>query len=120
MTTITETQFQTTLIEAIRTLGGMVYHTYDSRRSEPGYPDLTIVTPDRRVIFAELKNATGRPTVYQWTWLGNLPDHQAFLWRPDDFDDAIRICQYGHYPPNSVVSRDGYEPTCIACQRRMT
>ena len=48
-------------MEVVHVLGGMVYHTYDSRRSAMGYPDLTIVTLDGRVIWAELKVGKKQP-----------------------------------------------------------
>ena len=115
-----EKAFQTTLMEAARAMGGLAYHNHDSRREvrrkgklvlvgdadAKGYPDITIVTPDRRVIWAELKSGKKQPTETQWAWLRGLPDHQAYLWRPGDWDDAERIIREGHRQ---------YEPTCIAC-----
>ena len=125
-----EREFQAQLIKVVEMLGGLVYHTYDSRRSARGYPDLTIVLkngPARRVIWAELKAGKKQPTDSQWIWLRGLPDHQAYLWRPDDWDDAVRIIQYGHRVSAGMVQNaDGtniqplritqQEPTCIACQ----
>ena len=116
-----EREFQAQVMRVVAVFGGLVYHTYDSRRSAMGYPDLTILTLDRRVIFAELKNDRGRLTEDQRVWLEALPDHQAYLWRPDDFDDAVRIIQEGHrvsegilnFQPLRVIQR---EATCIACQ----
>ena len=125
-----ERDFQAQLIKVVEMLGGLVYHTYDSRRSAMGYPDLTIVLkngPARRVIWAELKAGKKQPTDSQWIWLRGLPDHQAYLWRPDDWDDAVRIIQYGHRVSAGMVQNaDGTniqplritqpEATCIACQ----
>ena len=91
-----EREFQASVTRVVEMLGGLVYHTYDSRRSAMGYPDLTIVTLNQGVIFAELKSVKGRVTDSQWVWLRGLPDHQAYLWRPEDFDDAVRIIQFGH------------------------
>ena len=124
---MTEKEFQAQIVELVGILGGMVYHTYDSRRSAPGFPDLTIVTGDRRLIFAELKNDRGRLTEYQKTWLEALPDHQAFLWRPDDQNDAGRIIQTGHGTVYRALDSGhiggprmawiaGDERTCITCQ----
>ena len=120
-----EREFQAQLIKVVEMLGGLVYHTYDSRRSAKGYPDLTIVTPDRQVKFVELKSVKGHITDPQRAWLIALPDHQAYLWRPDDFDDAVRIIQEGHRVSEGVI-KDGAnfellrviqpEATCIACQ----
>ena len=106
---MTEKDFQAQLVALVDMLGGLAYHTYDSRRSAHGFPDLTIVTRDRRLIFAELKVAKRQPTDHQWAWLRALPNHQAYLWRDTDWDAAARIIQGGHY----VWQR---ELTCIACQ----
>src|SRR5262245_20548546 len=50
-----------------RELGYLTYHTYSSRKSEEGYPDLTLVKPGR-LIFAELKSAHGKLTRDQQRW----------------------------------------------------
>lgn len=65
------------LLEAIRALAKrldwLVYHTHDSRRSEPGFPDLVLVR-DARVIFAELKTQRGRVSPAQDVWLKRLAE----------------------------------------------
>ena len=114
-----EKDFQGQLMKVVDMLGGLAYHTHDSRRSAKGYPDLTIVTPglNRRVIWAELKAGKREPTEDQRIWLKALPDHQAYLWRPDDWDDAVRIIQEGHRMFQAQpYERYANEPTCIACQ----
>ena len=115
---MTEKEFQAQIVDLVGILGGMVYHTYDSRRSAQGFPDLTIVTLDRRVIFAELKLGKKQPTDSQWMWLRGLPDHQAYLWHGTDWDAAARIIQTGHHSglPSKSPVMWRREPTCIACQ----
>jgi hypothetical protein len=54
----TEKQFMATVIEAAQTLGWLVYHTHDSRRSESGFPDLVGVRRDR-ILFIEVKPRRG-------------------------------------------------------------
>ena len=66
---VKEKDFQAQLMQVALMLGGMVYHTYDSRKSPKGYPDLVILTMDRRLIFAELKTGKLMPTEDQWAWL---------------------------------------------------
>src|SRR5215831_3995722 len=69
------------LLEHIRALarrhGWLCYHTHDSRRSEPGFPDLVLCRPPSahgagRLIFAELKNAYAKMTMEQQHWLDIL------------------------------------------------
>ena len=143
--TVPEKDFQAQLMQVVATLGGLAYHAHDSRREvvkwdgervqrvlvgdadAKGYPDLTIVTRDKRVIWAELKSGKKQPTETQWVWLRGLPDHQAYLWRTDDLDAAVRIIQDGHrYGSGMIQDADGlnvqplriiqHEPTCITCR----
>lgn len=60
-----------------------IYHTHDSRRSEPGFPDLVIVGPGG-VLWRELKTERGRLTVPQKAWLARLraAGQDAEVWRP--------------------------------------
>jgi len=72
--------------EAARWLGLRPYHTHDSRRSEPGFPDLVIVGPGG-VLFREVKTARGRVTPDQRRWLDALSaaGADAGVWRPGDW-----------------------------------
>ena len=67
--------------------GWMTYHTYDSRRSTPGFPDLVAVRGSR-LVFAELKAAKGRLRSAQRWWLDQLaqvPGVQVHVWYPADW-----------------------------------
>ena len=55
----TEKEWQATVILTARTLGWTVYHTHDSRRSEPGFPDL-VLARETLLMFVELK--TDKPS----------------------------------------------------------
>lgn len=81
-----ETQFQQKVLDLCAWLRLKAYHTYDSRRSAPGFPDLVIVGRNG-VIFAELKSSTGKVAVSQQEWLSALSDagQTAVVWRPEDF-----------------------------------
>ena len=78
---MSEKDLQRHVVALARVLGYLVFHPWDSRRSEWGFPDLTLA---RRgvVLFAELKSATGRLTPAQEAWAAELPNWH--LWRPDD------------------------------------
>ena len=68
-----------------RALGLLVYHTHNSQRSEPGFPDLVVVGC-RGVMFRELKTHKGRLTQAQATWIDSLQrlGQDAHIWRPED------------------------------------
>ncbi len=86
---MTERELQELIREACRWHGVLVNHPYDSRRSEAGYPDLTIV--GKSVLFRELKSDRGRLTTAQDTWLRRLAAAglDADVWRPVDWSDRI-------------------------------
>ena len=72
----------------------LVYHTHDSRHSEPGFPALVLVRPPR-LVFAELKMRKGKVTQPQQRWLDVLrevPNIEVYLWRyPDDIDQILEV-----------------------------
>lgn len=73
---ILEKDWQRTVRDLARTLGWRrAYHTFDSRRSDTGFPDLVLVRD--RVIFLELKRETGTTTQAQRDWITALHHAQA-------------------------------------------
>ena len=94
---ILEKDFQQTLIAYAQLAGWTIYHTYDSRRSEAGFPDLTMVRGNR-LIFAELKSHKGKLTKEQEAWLKQLsevPSVEAYLWRPLDWPEIEKVLRGG-------------------------
>jgi VRR-NUC domain len=67
----TERQFERAIVELAELNRWATYHTFDSRRSNPGFPDLVLARSDR-LIFAELKSDTGRVSKAQEAWLDAL------------------------------------------------
>jgi hypothetical protein len=85
---MSEKQFQAVVVASAQRHGWLVYHTYDSRRSEPGYPDLHLVhVRAGQSVFRELKTETGRLSAQQTLWLGalNAVGVDADVWRPMDW-----------------------------------
>jgi len=90
---ILEKDFQDTVVEYAHLCGWMTYHTHDSRRSDAGFPDLTMVR-GTRLIFAELKSQKGTIRPAQEAWLQRLqgvPAVEVYLWRPTDWDDIEKV-----------------------------
>ena len=88
-TTVTEKQLQSDIIRIAKAAGWKVYHTHDSRRSEFGFPDLTMVRRDR-LVFAELKRELGKPTPEQSEWLEDLSmvlGAEVYIWRPQEMNE---------------------------------
>lgn len=86
---IAETMSEDDLMDHVRTicrqLKLLAYHTYDSRKSPPGYPDWHIVGRNG-AIFRECKTETGKTTAEQDEWLDALRGigQDADVWRPSD------------------------------------
>ena len=68
---ISEKDFQQTVIDVAHLNGWKVFHPYDSRRSEPGWPDLCLVR-GAVCIFLELKSEKGHETLAQKEWIRAL------------------------------------------------
>lgn len=88
---LTEAQFAQVVIQAARGWGWLVGYTRDSRKSEPGEPDLRMIRPPR-VVWAELKREKGRLSRGRWNKSGNR-------WLPgqDDWADLLRQCSGVEY-----------------------
>lgn len=87
---ISERDFQQQVVDLARLFGYFVYHTHDSRRSEAGWPDLTLCRPPR-LIFAELKTERGKVRPAQQQWLDALrgAGQEAYLWRPSQWEQIV-------------------------------
>lgn len=87
---MTEKDLQRAVVQLAEVYGyRRSYHTYDSRRSAKGFPDLVLVGRGR-VIFAELKSERGKVSPEQQGWLEDLGEIggnvHAYLWRPSDLE----------------------------------
>ena len=84
-------EFMPAVIALAKRCGWKVYHTHDSRGSDPGFPDL-VMKRKGRLIHAELKSAKGVVTPEQNEWLVALAEEpkltEVYLWRPDAWFDG--------------------------------
>lgn len=89
---LTEDQFQQQVIDLAKLHGyRLIYHTHNSRRSAPGFPDLVLVSEHRcRALFRELKTDTGRMSPEQFDWITSmsLAKLDAGVWRPSDLQSG--------------------------------
>jgi hypothetical protein len=89
---ISEKEFMSKVIAYAVSRGFLVYHTHDSRRSEPGFPDLIFIRQSRWIV-AELKTKGKKPTTAQSKWLKAFGAvcPEVFTWWPDDFKTIKEI-----------------------------
>jgi hypothetical protein len=84
---LTEEQFLQQVRQLAQICGWITYHTRDSRRSDPGYPDLSMFHRGQgRALFVELKKHDGRLSGPQVDWLTMISESgfEADVWRPAD------------------------------------
>tara|TARA_R110000751_G_scaffold185598_1_gene292055 strand:- start:335 stop:703 length:369 start_codon:yes stop_codon:yes gene_type:complete len=89
---LTEKAFMDSIVQLARQTGWLVYHTHDSRRSEPGFPDL-VMTKVKRLVIAEIKTEKGKTSPAQDQWLSTLRTARGVkvkLWRPSDWPEIER------------------------------
>ena len=86
---MTEKRFQYYLVRHAKNRGWLCYHTFDSRRSEPGFPDLVLVRD--KILYRELKTNKGRLTRAQKAWGESLTAAGAdyAVWRPKEILEIL-------------------------------
>ena len=97
---MSETEFQAWVISVAKQSGWKHFHTYNSRRSVGGFPDLFLVNVKRDIsLFVELKTATGKVRIEQRHWLTELRavGQIACVWRPAQIDEIAEfLTEYKH------------------------
>lgn len=66
-----EKAYEAAVVEYSKLNGWLSFHAFDSRRSEPGFPDRVFVRPPR-IVIVEFKSETGRLSKAQKVWLEAL------------------------------------------------
>jgi hypothetical protein len=94
-----ENDLQLFVRDLCKRLGFKHYHTFDSRRSDEGFPD-SVISGKGRLIVAELKVNGEVPTDEQVAWLDDFASHaETHLWTEVDLDEIMNI----------LLGRVGYE-----------
>lgn len=100
---VSEAEFEEQHVEQLATLYQWRWcHFRDSRREvrpgvfvgddkARGWPDMVLCRD--RVVYAELKSETGKPTEAQRGWLDWLAGAggEAYLWRPSDLEEITKV-----------------------------
>jgi hypothetical protein len=89
---VSEKGWQMTVVSAAQLHGWRLFHPYDSRKSNPGWPDLVLWHPRRnRMMFRELKTDKGKLTKAQVDTLEELRACGADtgVWRPRDWEAVV-------------------------------
>jgi hypothetical protein len=83
---LTEAQWQAQVIDYAHLRGFRVIHNTDSRRTQPGVPDLMLIKPPR-LLFVELKSETGKVRPEQRQMISDLRacGQLAAVYRPSHF-----------------------------------
>ena len=91
-----EADFQKRVEELAEQHGWLFHHCHEPRKCAGGggFPDLIIVGHGR-ALAAELKSASGKPSVEQTRWLieWQKAGFAAYVWQPDDWDDIRTILE---------------------------
>ncbi len=90
---MSEAQFQKIVEGYAKVMGWLYYHTQDSRRSQPGFPDLVMLRGKRQVV-AELKRQKGaKPSEKQQNWLDGYKavGAEVYVWRPAHIPEIEEI-----------------------------
>lgn len=93
-----EKEFQSAVIALAKQNGWIVHHHFDSRRSEPGWPDLVLIR-DGRLLIRELKTEIGEESPEQIVWLAALRSCgvDAETWRPSQWGTIAEILKRGRH-----------------------
>lgn len=87
-----ETGFMLEIVREAKAHDWLTYHTFDSRRSDPGFPDLTMIR-GFDLLALEVKTETGTTSDEQEVWLdafGRVREVTSATVRPHQWDALVR------------------------------
>ncbi len=88
-----EAQFQAAFMRQAREWGWFCYHTYDSRRSDEGFPDVVMLRRNRMIVVEAKRSRKEKPSPAQRKWLRAfqaIPGCEVGVWSPEDWDFIIK------------------------------
>lgn len=89
-----ERAYMAELVDVLGRFGWRSYHTFDSRHSVAGFPDIVAIKGSR-LLAIEVKSDTGKVSAEQREWLvafANVEGVDAFVIRPaDDLSELLEI-----------------------------
>ena len=104
-----EADAQAAIVDIARLQRWSAYHTHDSRRSEPGFPDLVLAR--ERIVYAELKREGQKPRSAQVEWLDALAraGGEVYVWTIEDLDDVVAVLtrRWLYEPMSQQLGFDG-------------
>lgn len=89
-----ERTFQARIVRLAREYGWLVYHTFDSRHSPAGFPDLVLAKPGQPLLCLELKTVAGKVSLEQRQWLhvlGKATGILAQVYHPADYPALVAL-----------------------------
>ena len=102
---ITHKQFQQQIIDLAKLSGyEWIYHTWNSRHSPAGFPDLVIIKEGRQIV-AELKVGKDNLSAEQYFWLlefKKVKNTEVYVWWPNDWDEIERVIRSYFYRPGNL------------------
>lgn len=101
---MSEAELQRLVTELCAELGLHHYHTHDSRRSEPGFPDSVII--GSAILFRELKSSDGILAPEQRRWGSRIERAGGnwAVWRPADWASMAILDELLAIRPRTVTS----------------
>ena len=119
-----ESGFQAAIVELVKATGNRAYHTYNSRKSEPGFPDLTIYG-SVGFLMVETKRVKTKCTGPQLETGARLVEVGVdwLVWRPHDWPELEVVFTSGRlklprWPQGDVA--EAREEKCAECGLRVT
>jgi hypothetical protein len=103
---VTEKELMAAIVEAARWLNYWTFHVHDSRRSEPGFPDLVLVNRSTGyTLYREIKTDKGKLTPTQREVLALLGRrNDVGVWRVADWTSGRVLAELRGTAPQQVTA----------------